>query len=460
MIPRSFRKWSVSVLSVFGVIAAVTVAAVWADEAEDQRKAQAMADEVRRDVERLRELKFKRPVPLRMASREEVEKFVLSELDKQWTKDQFAADERTFKVLGLLPEGYDLRRELVGLYREQVAGLYRPDTDEMILVKIDWLKGITRILLAHELTHALEDQHFDLGRLIEESTHTFDRDFTISSVIEGGATLIMQEYMTEGHVDRWELLKSAFGGLTTASSMKLFGAPPLVRHMLLSPYLYGMGFANHFRRDGWEHINRIYGDFPLSAEQIMHPKKYYPRRDFPQRIDFGKEWQQTMSLLRGKGTDTTLGEIGVLALVESWGQLLKDDELRGSAEKVAAGWDGDRLVSWQGLNRANFPRIPLVGKRSGDGDIVVYWVSTWDTPEDAREMLNALEKWVSKWRQSETDKRWFRYVMSGQPEVNGKPGPDVVCVMLRTQSRVADFGFMAPYTKTVVRVAEQLKSEK
>ena len=242
--------------------------------------------------------------------------------------------------------------------------------------------------------------------------------------------------------------------------MKLFSAPPLLRHMLLSPYLYGAGFTNHFHRDGWGRINRIYGDFPLSAEQIMHPKKYYPRRDFPQRIDFGRQWKQAMGLLRGKGTDTTLGEIGVLALVESWGQLLKDDELRESAERVAAGWDGDRLMSWQGFNRANFPPIPLVGKVPGDGVAIVYWVSTWDTPEDAREMLNALEKWVNKWRESETDKGWFRYVESRQPEVNGKPGPDVVCVMLRTQSRVADFGFTAPYSKTVVRVAEQLKSEK
>ena len=460
MIPHSVRKWSVGVLTVLGILAAATVGTVCADEAEDQRKAQDMVDEVCRDVARLRELNFKRPVPLKMWSREEVEKFVLGELDKQWTKDEFAADERTFKVLGLLPGGYDLRRELVALYREQVAGLYRPDIDDMILVKIDWLQGMTKILLAHELTHALQDQHFDLGRLIEKSTHTFDRDFTILSVVEGGATIIMQDYMTEGHVDRWELLKSGFKGLFTTGSMKLFGAPPLIRHMLLSPYLYGTGFVNHFRRGGWQRINRIYGEFPLSAEQIMHPKKYYPRRDFPQRIDFALPWQQTLSLLRGKGTDTTLGEIGVLALVESWGQLLKDEELRGSAEKVAAGWDGDRLMSWQGINRANFPRIPLLGKMHGDGEINVYWVSTWDTPEDASEMQNALEKWVSKWRESETDKRYFRYVTCGQSEADGKPGPDVTCIMLRTTAQLGELRFDAPYTKTVVRGAGEMTNKK
>ncbi|KPL02778.1 MAG: hypothetical protein AMK75_02270 [Planctomycetes bacterium SM23_65] len=460
MIPYRVRKWSVGVLTVFGIIAAAAVGTVCADETEDQHNAQGMVDEVCRDVARLRGLDFKRPVPLKMSSREELEKFILGELDKQWTKDQLAADERTFKVLGLLPEEYDLRRELVALYREQVAGLYRPDTDDMILVKIDWLQSMTKILLAHELTHALQDQHFDLDRLIEESTHSYDRDFTILSVVEGGATIIMQEYMMEGHVDRWELLKTGLKGLFTTGSVKLFSAPPMIRHMLLSPYFYGTGFVNHFRRDGWQRINRIYGDFPLSAEQIMHPQKYYPRRDFPQRIDFDLPWQQTLSLLRTKGTDTTLGEIGVLALVESWGQLLTDDGLRQSAERVAAGWDGDRLMSWRGPNRDNFPRIPLLDERPGDGGMIVYWVSTWDTPEDASEMHNALEKWVSKWRESETDKRYFRYVTCGQSEVDGKPGPDVTCVMFRTTAERREFCFDAPYTRTVVRDVGELTNKK
>lgn len=447
----SIARWLTVLLVVAGVAAARS-GSVRADEAADRRKAQAMVDEVCRDVEKLRGLTFKRPVPLRMATRDDVETFVLGELEKQWPKGQMDADERTFKVLGLLPETYHLHPELVKLYREQVAGLYDPDADEMVLVSIDWLKSMTKVLLAHELTHALQDQHFDLGRLIKTGPHTLDRDFALSAVAEGDATLVMQDYMTLGRVDPWEMLKDAFKGGGMADSMKLLGAPPLMRHMLLSPYLYGMGFVGHFRRDGWEHVDRVYGALPLSAEQVVHPEKYYPRRDFPQRIDFDDAWHAAMGLVRGEGTDTTLGEIGVLALVESWGRLLKDPDLIESAERVAAGWDGDRLVSWVGLG---FPRIPLADRAPGDGEIIVYWVSTWDTPEDAREMAEALGKWVSKWREGETDTGWRRCVMSGQCDVKGEPGLDVVCVLLRTRGFAGDFAFDAPYAKTVVRDAAQ-----
>ena len=376
----SIQRW-VTVLLAVWVAASGRCGPLHADETGDRRKVQAMVDEVCRDVEELRGLKFKRPVPLKVATRDEVEKHVLGELQKQWPKAQMAADERTFKMLGLLPGRYGLHRELVKLYREQIAGLYNPDADEMILVKIDWLKSMTKVLLAHELTHALQDQHFDLGRLIAASTHTLDHDFTISSVVEGGATIIMQDYMMLGRVDRWAILSDAVKGGGLADSMKLFSAPPFMRHMLLSPYLYGVGFVNHFRRTGWERVDGIYAAFPLSSEQIMHPTKYYPRRDFPQRIDFDETWLRSAGFLRGKGTDTTLGEIGVLALVESWGRLLEDPELTASAKRVAAGWDGDRLVSWVGLG---FPGIPLADRAPGDDEIILYWVSTWDTPGDGR----------------------------------------------------------------------------
>lgn len=413
-----------------------------AQQDDQEQKTQAVVDEVCKDVSRLRKLEFKRPVPLRMATRDEGEKYVLGELEKQWPTEQLEADERAFKMLGLLPADYHLHDELVALYREQLAGFYDPKADRMVLVKIDFLKGLTKMLLSHELTHALQDQHFDLGRLLEGSTHTLDADFTISSLIEGDATLVMMDYVMEKALEDPGMLAEALKADVMANSKKLLGAPPLMKHMLVSPYLYGMGFVSHFRNRGWERVNEIYAELPLSAEQMMHPEKYYPRRDFPQHIDFGVEFAPAAKGQWKRGIDSTLGEIGVLALVESWGELLKDGELRKSAGKVAAGWDGDRLVSFEGA-----PDSP--------GAIRIWWISTWDTPEDAAEMRDALRKWVSKWNESETEDGWSRHTIVVQPEVNDAPGPDVVCVMLRTSGRPADFGLIPPYTKTVVRSVSQ-----
>ena len=75
-------------------------------------------------------------------------------------------------------------------------------------------------------------------------------------------------------------------------------------------------------------------------------------------------------------------------------------------------------------------------------------------------MAEALGKWVSKWREGETDTERRRYVMTGQPQVNGQPGTDVVCVMLRTRGILGGFCFDAPYAKTVVRDTEQLRGDR
>jgi len=480
MTSPGFGQWLLTALLALGASAAYGGSGLCAGPEEEERQSQAvperdslrsgspLVDEVCRDVAKLRELEFKRPVPLKLATRQEVEEFVLSEIARQWPKEQLEADERAFKVLGLLPQEYSLHQELTALYREQVAGLYDPHAGRMMLVKADSLKGLTKTLLSHELTHALQDQHFDLGRLIDRSVHTLDRDFTIACVAEGDTTVLMMDYMMTKGMDDPAALAGLLSDDALAQSKKLLSAPPLLRRMMLDPYLDGIAFVNHFRgpetrsdalgdpsRGSWERVNRIYDDFPLSAEQVMHPRKYYPRRDFPQRIDLARTSLGRagyVSELWEMKTDTTLGEIGVLALVESWGELLKDEPLKQSAGKVAAGWDGDRLVSFEHWLDRNKP---------DNRRIVVYWVSTWDTSEDAREMSDALEKWGKKWARAETDRKYKRTFMLERPDVEGKPGLDVVCVLIRQRpGGSVTARSMPPYTKTVVHKAEDLTGRK
>jgi len=442
MSSRRHTTWSVA--AVLLLVVGLADAKLHADETDEQRRRQAIVDEVCRDVARLRQLPFKRSVPLKMATPDEVEAFVVEQMDKQWPKQQLRAEERAFKLLGLLPADYDLRKELIGLYRDQIAGFYDPEQDRMTLAARESLKGLTRLMLSHELTHALQDQHFDLDRLLDEGPHTIDRDFAVMCVVEGGATVVMNEYAVTGRVEPSDLLRALFDGESLRGTMRVLGSPRLVQHVLLSPYLYGEGFVNHFRRGGWDHIDRIYSDLPLSAEQVMHPRKYYPRRDFPQRIGLpglSERLRRRPPIRRWtKQVDTTLGEIGVLALVESWAELFGDQGLRKSATRVASGWDGDRLVSFE--NAAE--------------ETVLYWISTWDTPEDAGEMLDALRKWVSRRADSATDRNRPCKVTLRRPEVKGGPGQDVVCIVLCTRGGRADpAGRIPTYTKRTLRNVRQ-----
>ena len=226
------------------------------------------------------------------------------------------ADERAYKIIGFLPEDYDLGKGFLGLLEEQAVGLYDPSSKRMMLAKDKPFGFLTRTIIAHELTHALQDQYFDLKRRTS-GARTWDANFALTSLVEGDAVASQTEY---GHVD-----DSSDAGAREApkpeigdSSKKLLSAPPAMQHGLLDPYLFGLAFVNHFRADkaGWKRVDEIFSDPPISARQVMHPDKYYPRREFPRRIDFPG---LTAPVAGTKRCDTTLGELGAKALVETWG---------------------------------------------------------------------------------------------------------------------------------------------
>ena len=120
-------------------------------------------DRVARRLERIRELEFKRIPPVRTVSADEAREEGLAQLDEDYPPKRRAADEQVLILLGLLPEGSDIR-ELAGtIFGEEVAGYYDDEKKQMTLVA-DFGEGTEgEITLAHELTHALEDQHFGLG---------------------------------------------------------------------------------------------------------------------------------------------------------------------------------------------------------------------------------------------------------------------------------------------------------
>jgi len=391
------------------IVAALAMACVCPGAADDDDgdAARAVVDEVSRDVAEVRGLAFTSPVAVARLTPDIMRRKALDALDKDWPEPRLRADERALKIMGALPPGYDLRRELVDLLTVQAAGMYDLDTGRLLVAGSDLAKGFQKVILSHELAHALQDRHFNLARLLAPRPGTLDRDFALSGLIEGEATLVMMQYVARRPLDAAGALEGLSELGPGAANRQLLAAPPLVRHALLGPYIQGMGFVSHFHDAlGWKRIDGIYADPPLSGEQVLHPKKYYPQRDFPQRIDLVRV--PAFPVYRRAG-DTTLGEMGVRAMVESWGDLLDDGDLKASAGKVAAGWDGDRLVSYQTPDGAH---------------AVVYWISTWDTPADAVEMQAALSKWTAS-RPGTPGTT----LLSVAPAAGGATAADVACTL-------------------------------
>ncbi|AGA25821.1 hypothetical protein [Singulisphaera acidiphila] len=334
----------------------------------------------------MRKLSFKHEVKRDVTNREDMSAMLIKEIDAEMTPAEFRANELGMKVLGLLPRNFNLKETMVKVYSEEIAAFYDTKTKTMHLIKEPAAKAekpptfLERLLgkkagfdkdenktvIAHELTHALADQNFNLDKMQSSIKRDDDRDLALSALIEGEATLTMfgaqmedwtgteAPKMPAAGLDRVFSLMMPFMPLAGGTSLR--EAPVVLSETMIFPYLRGLVFCAHLTNEGgWSALSEAYKRPPLSTEQILHPEKYQAKPDSPTAIDLGK-------LEAGEGwKELGRNVVGEMQL----GILLR----RHGGKKAAAGWDGDRFAVFEGPNE----RLGLV------------WFSTWDTEEDARE---------------------------------------------------------------------------
>src|SRR5919112_5556857 len=150
--------------------------------------------EVLQETSEIRKLAILRPVQSGAQSRAEIEQMLVRNLDESATPEELRASEAVMKKLGLAPADFQLRPFIIKLLAEQVAGYYEPKTREFYLA--DWidLDG-QKPVIAHELTHALQDQHFNLRRFEDWPDHESDSELAAHALIEGDAMLAMTHYI-------------------------------------------------------------------------------------------------------------------------------------------------------------------------------------------------------------------------------------------------------------------------
>lgn len=342
-------------------------------------------------AEKYRGLKALRPVPAGSMGKEGVKDKLREILKTQVPPEALKGLETTLKAFGFIPERMDLSRYYVDLLGSQVAGFYDPDEDYMALVRHSGkgageLAGMEDAVLVHELVHALQDQHFDLEKLMG-SDPLADAATASSALVEGDATLAMTSYslgtnletmpgsdrVVETMLKRPDTLLEAAADLP--GSRELASAPAWIRENLLFGYFQGMAFSLSAKTKGGQKLldYAFTKDPPRSTEQILHPEKWHGRRDDPVVVrlpDLGAELPGWRRAAEGE-----LGELGLRVL------LREGREDQDKAYAAAAGWGGDRFAVYEkGRER------------------IVAWVTEWDTEEDAREALAALASLKGGWR--------------------------------------------------------------
>ncbi len=322
------------------VVALLASSAVLADCRGEQRGAgedavlARLVDSLRVPVERASGLVFRTPPRSALRSPEQVRNYLIAKLDEELPPERMRGLETAYRMFGLLPDTLTLRRLLLDLYAEQVAGYYDPDS-AMLFGVAGADRSQLRLVLAHEMVHALQGQYLPLDSILK-ATSSNDRLTAAQSILEGQATLASIEVLAPGQgVTRtpqfWDLYRDQVR--QQQSAMPVFARAPLVvREALIFPYLDGAEFMHWWETAGPKDTLPYGPRMPVSTEQILHPDRY-ARGDVPVPLAFAKD-----SGAKGGGVmyQDALGENEIRVLLAV---LAGSDDVQ---TVMPIGWGGDQ----------------------------------------------------------------------------------------------------------------------
>ena len=331
---------------------------------------EAAVEVITEQVVEIRGLERRGEVETRILTSAEFRTRVEADFREQNSADYIEASNLLYRRLGLMPEDEDLEDLTLELLEASVIGVYFPDEREMAVVgDVTRIGPLERFTLAHEIDHALQDQHFDLNETlgVDEAATESDRTIARQALIEGDATQLMLEWAF-AHLSPSEMGEIAGAGLDPDQQQVLERMPPILQRQLGFPYVEGASFIGALQGGGgWPAVDEAFGDPPNSTEQILHVDAYFAR-DEPVDVRLpdlgnalGTGWERTL--------EDTFGEMQMQVFLQGVAPI-------GDANTAAAGWGGDRLETWEGPGN----------------QWVIAWQTAWDSPADAREFVSAASR--------------------------------------------------------------------
>jgi hypothetical protein len=301
----------------------------------------AAADEVLNQMSQITGLKLRTPLKKSLRSREQIRDYVIKQMNEEKNPAERYAGARSAEAFGLIPKGFDLDAFMIDVLTEQVEGLYDPKTHEFYIA--DWSPlADQRMVMAHELTHALEDQHFQIEAWERAARPNDDAELARDAVLEGSAMAAMVDYLMLGTGRSLKDLPDfdpsmLVGDLSSTPTLKK--APPFIRDALIFPYMSGLTFsAAVMKESGWAGLPALFEKPPVSSQQILHPELYKSGK-IPANVSL----PPLEKLLGGDWTkleENVMGEFG-------WKEVLKQFLDNDRARSLAAAWDGDWYVVYE-----------------------------------------------------------------------------------------------------------------
>lgn len=331
-----------------------------------------IADSSLEQASKIRKLPIKKPVPCRVHNKDQVAKYLKDTIATKLPAEKLDMEEYVYKALGFLPAAFDYKKGILDLYLSQLGGYYDPDRKHFIMAA--WLPEIMQTTIAvHEMTHALQDQYFNLQGFVDANIENSDLLMSRSALVEGDATAVMLDYARllagqpplaqEKDVNSF-IMQNVLGIAMMANAS---GVPQSMQSLLVFPYTSGLRFAHVLlQKGGYPEIDKAFKKVPRSTEEVLHPEKYFTdKADYKEfsDADFAAEQRATGNPVVYRDT---LGEFAISALL---GMYATD---KSTAAQAAAGWGGDRVVVLRSADKS---------KRT------IVWKIAWDTERDRDEFV-------------------------------------------------------------------------
>lgn len=308
----------------------------------------ARVEQVARSVEEVRGRRFERRVPA-----SEIDPVELKRILRVKIAESFPASPqdtlRTLVALGLITESPNLLERLVDFYASQVIAFYDPEPRRFYVVRgaqesletdaREPLQGMAeRLIFAHELTHALQDETLRLDRRLKDLKENGDRALALECLLEGEATLVMVRVALTDLPGADENTEEMLGPLLSAGALERANVPKDIPdyfvEQLFFPYVEGTAYVRRVvKKGGWPAVDRLWKSPPASSSEILHSDSVFaPAADLLPA-------NPTRFLPSGSRLlyADTLGEWSVRFLLR---RALEREE----ADTAAADWRGDRIA--------------------------------------------------------------------------------------------------------------------
>jgi len=330
-------------------------------------------------------MKLHHPVPCDLISKEKVNEFLKKRVKEATTPDEIRAEEMTLKKFGFVPADFNLEKTTIDLLTEQAAAFYDYDKKKLFVTETTTPETQAPVL-AHELSHAIADQNFNLGKFIRQGRKSDDGATARLAIMEGQATWLMSEYLAH------KLGQSLKNSPALVQMMSALGdssgqypvydnAPLYLRQTLIFPYTKGMLFQQAvIEHDGDAGFAEVFRRPPVSTQQILHPEKYFqPAPPATPDLPDAKIPHGFKTVVGG-----SLGELDHEVLLEQFAG-------KAAANDIGPHWSG-----------ATFE----LRENKKAGQVVLLYAAQWDSPEMARRYFAAYRQVLAK--------KWKKMNISGE----------------------------------------------